>query len=77
MPDTIKSGADEISLTFRVIAHPDRPGIAKVYLGDAVVYEAKAERTTDLTLRASLPFHIHFVPPELSMSLAWTEEPLI
>ena len=76
MADTIKSGADEISLTFRVIAFPDKPGIAKVYLGDSVVFEANGQRVTDLTLRAAMPFHIHFVAPELSMSLAWTEEPL-
>lgn len=77
MPDAIKHGDDEINVEVKVVGWPDRPGIARIYLGGALAWEGANIQTSEVTLKVKLPYHIHFVPPELSVSFAWTEEPLL
>lgn len=74
MSDTIKHGEDDISVEMKVVGYPDRPGIARIYLGETMIFDGSNVRATEATVKVKLPFHIHFVAPDLSLTLAWREE---
>lgn len=48
-----------IQVDIRVIGYPDRPGIARIYSGDSLLFDAESEPVTDVTVRAQVPFHTH------------------
>lgn len=75
MPDdTIKRGDDEVNVEVKVVGWPDRPGIAAAYVGRTMVFDGSNIRASELTVKVKLPFHIHFVEPEMGLSFAWREE---
>lgn len=59
----------QIQLNVRVLTWPDRPGIAKIVVGDDVLFDGDEALVTDATVKVMVPFHLHFEAPRLGC--AW------
>lgn len=67
-----KGGADVIQLALRIVGYPDRPGIARIYSGDMLLFDGdNAPPVLDIGIRLMVPFHTHF--ETANFALAWKE----
>jgi hypothetical protein len=65
-------GHGSFQVDLRVITYPDRPGIARIYSGDSLLFDAADETVTDATVRVAVPFHSHF--ENASFAVAYREK---
>lgn len=59
MSDHVGEGA--IQHDIRVIGFPDRPGIARIFAGDMLLWSGDEAVVTDITVKTMVPFHTHFL----------------
>jgi hypothetical protein len=63
------TNTQNIQLNVRVLAWPDRPGIAKIFVGEDVLFDGDEANVIDVSIKVMVPFHLHFEAPRLGC--AW------
>lgn len=58
--DSGVGGAGAVQHDIRVIGFPDRPGIARIYAGDMLLWNGDGVVVLDITVKTMIPFHTHF-----------------
>lgn len=71
MSDDQVGGSGILQLALRIECHTDRPGIARVWSGEKLLFEDGGEIVTHLGLRTQIGFHSHFEPA--TFALIWRE----
>lgn len=66
-------GSGAVELRVQVHAHPDRPGIARITVGDQVLFDGEGASVLEAEVRTTIPFHTAFQDPRLA--LVWKEGP--
>ncbi len=67
--DVAVTDTQHLQLTVRVLAHADQPGIAKILVGDQVLFDGDAANVIDASVKVLIPFHLHF--EALRLGCAW------
>ncbi len=69
MSQEIRTKTENIQLNVRVLTWPDRTGIAKIFVGDDLLFNGDDANVIDATVKVMVPFHIHF--EAVRLGCAW------
>ncbi len=69
MSKDITTKTEHMQLEVRVLAWPDKPGIAKIFVGDDLLFDGDDANVIDAAVKVMIPFHIHI--EALRLGCAW------
>lgn len=69
--DIAVSDTQHLTVPVRITTHRDRPGIARIAVGEQVIFDGDDANVCDATVRVLLPFHVHF--EALRLGMVWKE----
>lgn len=65
----IITDTQHIQLNVRVLTWPDRPGIAKIFVGEDLLFDGDEANVIDASVKVMVPFHLHF--EAVRLGCAW------